>query len=164
MTWLRESGLEAAVLKLAAAGTPVLGVCGGYQTPGEGAGGPGRRGAGTRRRMEGMGLLPCSDGASPRQKARTRVRARDRRQARLGARQLDGYENPHGPHRTQVRGRRRSACLRERSRPRAWRQGNVLGTYLHGLFDSGALTDRLAALAAGVQEGLSAAAPRAPES
>ena len=31
LLWLRQSGLEAALLKLAANGTPVLGVCGGYQ-------------------------------------------------------------------------------------------------------------------------------------
>ncbi len=35
LLWLRQSGLEAAVLKLAAGGTPVLGVCGGYQMLGE---------------------------------------------------------------------------------------------------------------------------------
>ena len=35
LRWLRESGLEAAVLRLSAAGTPVLGVCGGYQMLGE---------------------------------------------------------------------------------------------------------------------------------
>ena len=31
MLWLRQNGLEAAIRKLAAAGTPILGVCGGYQ-------------------------------------------------------------------------------------------------------------------------------------
>lgn len=31
LLWLRQSGLEAVLLKLAHAGTPVLGVCGGYQ-------------------------------------------------------------------------------------------------------------------------------------
>ena len=33
--WMRQNGLEAAVRKLAAAGTPVLGVCGGYQMLGQ---------------------------------------------------------------------------------------------------------------------------------
>ena len=35
LLWLRQSGLEAALLKLAANGTPVLGVCGGYQMLGQ---------------------------------------------------------------------------------------------------------------------------------
>ena len=35
LLWLRQCGLEGAVQKLAAAGTPVLGVCGGYQMRGE---------------------------------------------------------------------------------------------------------------------------------
>ena len=35
LLWLRRCGLEAAVLRLAARGTPVLGVCGGYQMLGE---------------------------------------------------------------------------------------------------------------------------------
>ena len=35
LRWLRESGLEAAVLRLSAAGTPVLGVCGGSQMLGD---------------------------------------------------------------------------------------------------------------------------------
>ena len=35
LLWLRQCGLETAVQKLAAAGTPILGVCGGYQMLGE---------------------------------------------------------------------------------------------------------------------------------
>ena len=35
LLWLRQSGLEATVQKLAAGGTPVLGVCGGYQMLGK---------------------------------------------------------------------------------------------------------------------------------
>ena len=35
LLWLRQSGLEPALLKLAARGTPVFGVCGGYQMLGE---------------------------------------------------------------------------------------------------------------------------------
>ena len=35
LLWMRQNGLEAAVLKAAASGTPVFGVCGGYQMLGE---------------------------------------------------------------------------------------------------------------------------------
>ncbi|MFR3921244.1 MAG: hypothetical protein ACLTYN_03935 [Dysosmobacter welbionis] len=62
LIWLRESGLEAAIL----AGRrryAVLGICGGYQMLGE-VWGPGRRG-GTLRRIKGMGLLPCSTVFAP---------------------------------------------------------------------------------------------------
>lgn len=40
LLWLRQSGLEAALLKLAANGTPVLGVCGGYRDAGRDTGRP----------------------------------------------------------------------------------------------------------------------------
>ena len=59
LLWMRQNGLEAAVLKKAAGGTPIWGICGGYQMMGqtlsdqEGteAGVPGRT-------ISGMGLLP----------------------------------------------------------------------------------------------------------
>lgn len=35
LLWMRQNGIEAAVLKLASSGVPVLGVCGGYQMMGE---------------------------------------------------------------------------------------------------------------------------------
>ena len=35
LLWLRQCGLEAAISKLAQRGTPVLGVCGGYQMLGQ---------------------------------------------------------------------------------------------------------------------------------
>ena len=35
MKWMRQNGMEAAILKLAAANVPVLGICGGYQMLGE---------------------------------------------------------------------------------------------------------------------------------
>ena len=56
LQWMRESGMEAAVLKLAAAGTVIFGVCGGYQMLGETLSDPdGVEAGGT---MKGMGLLP----------------------------------------------------------------------------------------------------------
>ena len=35
LKWIRESGLEACILKASASGTPVWGICGGYQMLGE---------------------------------------------------------------------------------------------------------------------------------
>lgn len=55
LIWLRESGLEAAVKKLASRGTPVFGICGGFQMLGKTVSDPeGTEGGGT---LAGMGLL-----------------------------------------------------------------------------------------------------------
>ena len=63
LRWLRESGMEAQILKQHAAGTPVFGVCGGYQIMGRSVSDPvGAEGGGS---LRGMGLLPidtvCGD-------------------------------------------------------------------------------------------------------
>ena len=55
LRWLRQCGLEAAILKLASRGTPVMGICGGYQMLGRKLSDPlGVEGGGS---MDGMGLL-----------------------------------------------------------------------------------------------------------
>lgn len=56
LKWLRGSGMEAQILKQHAAGTPVFGVCGGYQIMGRSVSDPeGAEGGGS---LRGMGLLP----------------------------------------------------------------------------------------------------------
>ena len=56
--WLAASGIGACVRALSGAGTPVLGICGGYQLLGDELSDPhGREGAGTAR---GLGLIPAS--------------------------------------------------------------------------------------------------------
>ena len=56
LQWLRESGMESLILKAAARGTFVFGICGGYQMLGESLSDPhGVEAGGT---MRGMGLLP----------------------------------------------------------------------------------------------------------
>ena len=63
----------------------------------------------------------------------------------LAGANLEGYEIHMG--RTQVRGE--PFCLLENGTRDGCARGNVWGTYLHGLFDSGELTQKLAALLCG---------------
>ena len=58
LKWLRQNGMEASVLKLAANGTPIVGICGGYQMLGERVIDPeGVEGGGE---IAGLGLLPVT--------------------------------------------------------------------------------------------------------
>ena len=152
LLWLRETGLEAAILKLAAGGTPVLGVCGGYQMLGKVLEDPDGV-EGTLPSLRGLGLLPCRTVFAP-AKTRTRVRAVTLGGPLEGA-ALEGYEIHMGL--TEVRGEPFSRL--EDGREDGCRQGSVWGTYLHGLFESGELTDRLArwlCAAKGIDPGSSA--------
>ena len=120
LRWLRQSGLEAAIQKLAAGGTPVIGICGGYQMLGESLSDPeGAEGGG---RMAGMGLLPVST-VFRRDKTRTQTAgsfpACQGFFAPLSGAPLEGYEIHMGTG---------GGLFSIRDR--------VLGTYLHGLFDS----------------------------
>ena len=58
LLWLRQSGLEAAILKLAERGTPILGVCGGYQMLGQQLDDPTGSESGRVQSLRGLGLLP----------------------------------------------------------------------------------------------------------
>ena len=74
LLWMRENGLEAAVLKLASAGVPVFGICGGFQMLGESMEDP--FGVETEtyrgRPVEGLKLLPVRT-VFGKEKTRTRV-------------------------------------------------------------------------------------------
>jgi len=73
LAWLRARGLDTAIVAHAAAGRPVLGICGGFQALGrevldpdgiEGGGGTGV-GAGVGGRVEGLGLLDVTTTFGP---------------------------------------------------------------------------------------------------
>ena len=141
LVWLRENGLEAAILKLAAAGVPVMGICGGYQMLGRTLSDPeGTEGGVPGAVVRGLGLLPV-DTVFCAQKTRTRVEAQALAGPFAGAR-LEGYEIHMGQ--TQVDGE--PFCRLEDGRAEGCAAGNVYGTYLHGLFDTGEATARLADL------------------
>ena len=140
LLWLRQSGLEAALLKLAASGTPVLGVCGGYQMLGETLADPEGTESGTVQTVRGLGLLPTRTVFTG-QKHRTQDTAAVTAAPFAGA-ALTGYQIHTG--RTEVQGV--PFCTLADGTPEGCVQDNVFGTYLHGLFDTGELTEKLVAL------------------
>ena len=90
-----------------------------------------------------MGLLPV-DTVFCEQKTRTRVQACVTAPAFAGA-ALDGYEIHTG--KTTVEGE--PFCRLETGADDGCVSGNVYGTYLHGLFDTGSLAQKLAAFLCG---------------
>ena len=140
LLWLRQSGLEAAVRKLAQAQTPVLGVCGGYQMLGQTLDDPAGTESGKPMSLAGLGLLPTWTTFDA-QKRRTQVRAVALGAPFAGAR-MTGYEIHNG--RTTVNGE--PFCRLADGTPEGCVCKNVFGTYLHGLFDSGDLTQALVKL------------------
>jgi adenosylcobyric acid synthase len=147
LLWLRQNGLEAAIKKLAARGTPVLGVCGGYQMLGRTLTDPEGVEAAPGTTVAGLGLLPA-DTVFGGEKVRTRMAGQvltgPAGLAGLEKAPVEGYEIHMG--RTVVEEGLPPFCRIapvEGGREREAVAGNVWGTYLHGLFDSGELLSRL---------------------
>ena len=139
LLWLRQCGLETALLKLAAKGTPVLGVCGGYQMLGHTLADPDGEESGTPCTLRGLGLLPTTTVFGT-EKHLTQTAACVTTEPFAGAK-LTGYEIHAG--RTEVRGS--AFCILADGTPEGCVQDGVFGTYLHGLFDTGELTEKLTA-------------------
>ncbi len=121
LDYLRRSGLAARICSLAQAGVPILGVCGGLQMLGRRVRDPQRV---EGRDAEGLGLLDVETTfAGEKTTRRTQVRSTD-----CGL--VDGYEIHLGqtvadPH---VEAHLEGGL--------GFRQGNVAGVYLHGLFEN----------------------------
>jgi adenosylcobyric acid synthase len=115
LLWVRRNGLEAAVKALAAGGTPVVGVCGGYQMLGDTLSDP--DGIEDGGEMAGMGLLPLRTVFEP-WKVRTRVKGLVLAQsgffAPLSGLETSGYEIHMGGHGAR---RRRFTVCRTGRRP-----------------------------------------------
>ena len=139
LLWLRQCGLETAVQKLARRGTPVLGVCGGYQMLGGMLDDSAGTESGRPQTLRGLELLPTRT-VFTLEKRRAQVTATAA--APFAGAALTGYEIHTG--RTTVEGA--PFCTLADGTPDGCVQGSVFGTYLHGLFDSGELTEKFAAL------------------
>ncbi|WP_189088443.1 cobyric acid synthase [Deinococcus ruber] len=122
LDWLRRTGLAAAITRAAAAGVPVLGVCGGLQMLGSQISDPhGTEGGGT---ASGLGLL---DVRTVMDELKT-TRLTQLHDPETGAR-LSGYEIHHGASEAGPEVETLVPGL-------LWRRGNVRGTYLHGLLEN----------------------------
>lgn len=149
LLWLRQSGLEAEILKYASSGGAggtgglVLGVCGGYQMLGQQLFNPEKL-EGETEYLRGMGLLPV-DTTFTADKSRTRVQGTVVCKPFQGVR-VDSYEIHMG--RSEVHGEPFCKLDGQGSDGESvltdgCHKGNVYGTYLHGLFDTGEMTEAL---------------------
>lgn len=133
LLWMRQNGLEAAILKQAAAGKTIVGVCGGYQMLGENISDP--LGVETGGEVRGMGLLPV-DTVFEGEKMRTRVEGTLNL---CGGLKTDGYEIHMGQSKLKE-GARPLQHITDRVSGTSKDDGayadNVYGTYMHGIFDA----------------------------
>jgi adenosylcobyric acid synthase len=145
LAWLRAQHLDDAVARHAAAGGAVLGVCGGLQMLGEALVDP----HGIDGNAPGLGLLPVVSVFEPAKTVR-RTHAQFGQVggawAALSHVAVDGYEIHHGQtawHPAMQAGREVVPGL-------AWQNaaGNVLGVYLHGLFEDARVMQALFGAAA----------------
>ena len=139
LAWLRESGMEAAILRLSEQKVPVVGICGGYQMLGELLEDPDSVEHGGS--MRGMGLLHTKTVFS-RAKTRTQIQGRinpDSTCGEFAGLEVQGYEIHMG--RTEKTGDCQETIYLEDGRLDGLSnpEGTVFGTYLHGIFDYGDL-------------------------
>ena len=142
LLWLRQSGLEAALLKHAAKGKGILGICGGYQMLGkEIRDEKGHEAGGI---VKGIGLLPLVTSFHE-EKTTTRVKGHFKKVEGLlkglSGKPFEGYEIHMGQ--TRVLGAEENRPLTHLSQrlqepiaqAEGFMKGNVYGTYIHGILD-----------------------------
>ncbi len=130
MAWLRESGIEGAILKLK--DTVIFGICGGYQMLGEKIEDKcGAEGGGS---IRGMGLLPMItyfEKEKTRKKVQGNICSINGKLSCLSGKKISGYEIHMGNSQlingscfVDVNGQLGGCC-----------NENVMGSYIHGTFD-----------------------------
>lgn len=146
LLWLRQSGLEAAIQKAAAAGTLIFGICGGFQMLGKSITDPEQAEASGQTEISGLGLLEM-DTIFCGEKVQTQTSGIfsgvEGMLCGLNGLPYHGYEIHMGRSETAL--------------PPLVGSHHVYGTYLHGVFDAPKVTDTvLRALCA--QKGIDPAA------
>ena len=132
LRWLRERGLEAAILKEAAGGTLVFGVCGGYQMLGRSVSDPEGVEAAGLTELRGMGLLEMETvfhGEKVQRQTAGMFSGVEGMLAGLNELRYEGYEIHMGRSEAQM--------------PALAGNGNVYGSYVHGIFDAPGIADEI---------------------
>lgn len=132
LMWLRQSGLEAAIKQAASAGTLVFGVCGGYQMLGRKVTDPDQVEAAGVTEIAGLDLLPMDTvflGEKVQIQTEGVFEAVKGMLSELNGIRYEGYEIHMG----------RS----ENKMPALAGEGNVYGSYVHGIFDAPGITDTI---------------------
>lgn len=140
MKWLRESGMETAILRLE--NTLIFGICGGYQMLGEEI--ADTYGTEDYGKIRGMGLLPIITTFEP-EKTRTRtegiVMELEGEFQNLSKAKVSGYEIHMGKSKRIRSEKNKESDLQEKDflcidgNLEGYQKGNVIGCYLHGIFD-----------------------------
>ena len=136
LCWLRETGLADAITAAARRDTPILGICGGYQILGRTLCDP--TGVEKKGTFPGLNLLPA-DTLFTGEKIRARRSVVCEAGSFAGA-ALTGYEIHMGRTVSEAA----PFCRFADGTADGAVSGAVFGTYLHGLFDSGELVEKLA--------------------
>ncbi|MBR2645866.1 MAG: cobyric acid synthase [Clostridia bacterium] len=144
LLWLRQSGLEAKILRFADTGGAVFGICGGFQMLGRALNDPhGVEHGGT---LRGMGLLPVETTFTE-QKTRTRVSGAFGNLSgafrALSGLPFAGYEIHMGETETGVPIAKITDAVTGAAKTDGCQNGNVCGTYVHGILDGDAVAGAL---------------------
>ncbi len=144
LAWLRAQGLDLAIADHAGQGGAVLGICGGLQMLGEALIDP----HGVDGNAPGLGLLPLVTVFDPDktvQRSSARFKELSGPWSALSGVQVQGYEIHHGQTAQHPAMAAAGDIAREVLPGLAWqnRAGNVLGCYLHGLFEDEAVLQAL---------------------
>lgn len=147
LQWIKSQGMDTVIVEKAKKGTPIFGICGGFQMLGEVVTDPNRVESGMKsgEDMEGLGLLPLHTTFAPK-KTRTQVVGKTSTftgfWSALSQCAFTGYEIHMGVT-TSIQDVAPSPfselenSITHTMSHDGWVQDNILGSYVHGLFEEG---------------------------